>query len=222
MADKLTDRTLLATQTANDDLVHLVDVSDTTQDPEGSSYKAKRSQIATQTFADAAARAAAVPGFVGQVGVQLDTFMDYVAIGTGAGQWVTNKDVWTTPAFNASHYTGTGGTWTVASGDVILFKYKQMGKVLFVKCELYATTIATAPSALNIDINAMTGLTLVEMGVVSGGSNLAMYNNAGTQEVIALYNTSTSIGMKRLFPPNDFADGTDNQDIGFSVVLEIA
>ncbi len=84
---KLTGRGSFATQSANDDLIHIVDVSDTTQDPAGSSYKAKRSQIATQTFADNTARGVAVPGFIGQIGVQLDTGVIYRASGTGAGGW---------------------------------------------------------------------------------------------------------------------------------------
>lgn len=45
MAQKLTDRTLLSPAIANDDLIHMVDVSDTTQDPAGSSYKAQFSQV---------------------------------------------------------------------------------------------------------------------------------------------------------------------------------
>ncbi len=41
----------------------------------------------TTTFADAVARAAAVPAFVGQIGTQLDTDQPYVASGAGAGAW---------------------------------------------------------------------------------------------------------------------------------------
>lgn len=84
---KLTARDLLASASANDDLFHMVDVSDTSEDPAGSSFKAKRSQVATQTFADATARAAAVPGFIGQYGIQLDTSRLYISTGTSAGNW---------------------------------------------------------------------------------------------------------------------------------------
>lgn len=41
----------------------------------------------TQTFADAAARAAAVPDFIGQLGGQQDIGSGWVAWGAGAGQW---------------------------------------------------------------------------------------------------------------------------------------
>lgn len=84
---KVTSRDLLASPSANNDLLHLVDVSDTTQSPEGSSFKATRAQVATQTFADAAARAVAVPGFIGQYGIQLDTTRLYISTGTSAGNW---------------------------------------------------------------------------------------------------------------------------------------
>jgi hypothetical protein len=39
MAEKLTDRTAKTSSFANDDVVHIVDVSDTSQDPAGSSFK---------------------------------------------------------------------------------------------------------------------------------------------------------------------------------------
>lgn len=41
----------------------------------------------TRTFDDAAARAAAVPDFEGQLGVQIDTDVPYLANGTAAGDW---------------------------------------------------------------------------------------------------------------------------------------
>ena len=44
-------------------------------------------QQGTVTFADAVARAAAVPDFNGQLGSQLDTNIAYVATGTNAGEW---------------------------------------------------------------------------------------------------------------------------------------
>jgi hypothetical protein len=40
MAEKLTDRTAKTSSFANDDVIHVVDVSDTSQDPAGSSFKA--------------------------------------------------------------------------------------------------------------------------------------------------------------------------------------
>jgi hypothetical protein len=42
----------------------------------------------TTTFADAVARAAAVPAFDGQFGTQLDINAAYVATGVGAGNWI--------------------------------------------------------------------------------------------------------------------------------------
>lgn len=41
----------------------------------------------TETFADAVARGAAVPDFVGQFGAQLDTDVPYLAYAAGAGSW---------------------------------------------------------------------------------------------------------------------------------------
>lgn len=51
------------------------------------SYAVEDKKILTQVFADAAARALAVPGFVGQLGVQLDTGTQYRSNGITAGDW---------------------------------------------------------------------------------------------------------------------------------------
>jgi hypothetical protein len=45
MAEKLTDRTAKTSSFANDDVVHVVDVSDTSQDPAGSSFKSALGDI---------------------------------------------------------------------------------------------------------------------------------------------------------------------------------
>lgn len=41
----------------------------------------------TATFANAGARGTATPAYIGQVGVQQDTLVPYIAYGTGVGEW---------------------------------------------------------------------------------------------------------------------------------------
>jgi hypothetical protein len=77
------------------------------------------------TFADATARAATIPTYVGQFGLQLDTVILYRATATTAGSWVaTSADMVGAEPANAniqSHVTGTGSPHTLAGvgGDVI-------------------------------------------------------------------------------------------------------
>jgi len=52
MAEKLTDRTAIAVAVTQTDLLHVVDVSDSTQDPAGSSYKATTKQIINSYLSD--------------------------------------------------------------------------------------------------------------------------------------------------------------------------
>lgn len=99
----------------------------------------------TKTFANAAARAAAVPDFDGQLGVQLDTELVYTATGLAAGNWQQSFiQANTTTTFTAetkmyaeatsNFILGTGatnllilalnnaymaGTWNVNTGDVL-------------------------------------------------------------------------------------------------------
>jgi len=52
MAEKLTDRVQIAVAVAQTDLVHIVDVSDTSQDPAGSSYKGTAKQLINSYVSD--------------------------------------------------------------------------------------------------------------------------------------------------------------------------
>ncbi len=89
------------------------------------------------------------------------TWSDY-----GAGMLKTDSSgvmsadsmAWTTPAFSAGNFIASGaGTWTVAAGDVVTYKYMLMGKTMFIAWSLNATTVAqngADPTALQITIPA--------------------------------------------------------------------
>ena len=52
---------------------------------------------------------------------------------------------WTTVAFDAAQYTGSGGmTWGVGAADVVTFKYLVLGTTMFVM-GVWNTTSVTAP-----------------------------------------------------------------------------
>lgn len=53
--------------------------------------------------------------------------------------------------FNASDFTGVSGTWTVEAGDVLLFRYALIGKLMIVWLYLHATA-DTGSDALQIKI----------------------------------------------------------------------
>lgn len=63
---------------------------------------------------------------------------------------------WITPSFSAGDYTGTGlMTWTVASGDVEVMRYRIQGKTMTVNIILTTTTVGgTVNSPLKIKIPA--------------------------------------------------------------------
>lgn len=47
---------------------------------------------------------------------------------------------WAAVPFNAAHYTANAGTWTVESGDVLLYRYMLIGKTLWIALNVQATT----------------------------------------------------------------------------------
>lgn len=79
----------------------------------------------------------------------------YVYDGTSAYWRLLTHDqgAWITPTFTAGDYTATGGgSWTVASGDVITYAYLLRGKTLSVNYKIVTTTVATTASSLDIKI----------------------------------------------------------------------
>lgn len=215
--EKLTDQDALSAETTNDDLIHMVDVSDTSEDPAGTSKKVKRSQFATQTFPDASARATAVPGFIGQFGVQLDE-VDigggiYISDGVTAGDWVPIDGEWTDVAFNASDYEGATGTWTVEAGDVSVNRYKVIGKILYWTVVLISTVTSGTPASLLIDIpNGYTAKKQSEgyLRVRIGGVNSLQF--------VVTAAGSGQIDLQTL--AGGFADGT-YQNLSFNIAFEI-
>jgi hypothetical protein len=84
---------------------------------------------------------------------QYDDFSRWVLVAHDQGPWIT-------PAFNAADFTATGGTWTVASGNVATMKYRLAGRTLHILFQLNGTSIGSTPSALLIGNNEFGGFTL--------------------------------------------------------------
>ena len=59
---------------------------------------------------------------------------------------------WTTVAFDAAQYTGSGGmTWGVGAADVVTFKYLVLGNLMFVM-GVWNTTSVTAPLGTTLKV----------------------------------------------------------------------
>ena len=59
---------------------------------------------------------------------------------------------WTTPTFSAGDYTSDTGAWTVASGNVVTFRYIVVGKMMTVLLTIESSTITGTPGVLHIKI----------------------------------------------------------------------
>lgn len=120
---------------------------------------------------------------------------------------------WTEVAFDAGNFTGT--TWTVESGDVLVNRYKVVGKTLFWNLDVASSTIADAPTFLRVTIPG--GHTLKGSIV----SPCVLYNNAGTAEVAGVNVAAgvTYLNITRL--TGSFANGTNSQRLGFNMSFEI-
>lgn len=84
---------------------------------------------------------------------------------------------YTPVTFNAANFTGVGQTWTVASGNVVEFKYRRTGKTLRGKYFVQATSTGGA-GATELDI-------ALPDGAIANGRNpgLVWINMNGTYEI---------------------------------------
>lgn len=59
---------------------------------------------------------------------------------------------WSAVAYSAGNFVPSAGTWTVASGDQIYFRYVECGKTMMVLLVLTATTVSGGPAGLGVTI----------------------------------------------------------------------
>lgn len=111
---------------------------------------------------------------------------------------------WTPVAFSAGNFTTDAGTWTVGSGDQLVYGYKIMDDMMFVAFTLNATTVATNPTQLRIAVPA-------SKTAKSRADGIASVNDNGTGEVACsclILNSGTYIQVKR-YDGAAFAAATD-------------
>jgi len=80
---------------------------------------------------------------------------------------------WTTFAHAGANFTATGGgSWTVDVGDQAVFRWRTIGKSMFIQAALNATSLAGTVSALNVKIpNSATA-------AGTQGSGCILYDNS--------------------------------------------
>lgn len=69
--------------------------------------------------------------------------LNSLLVGNGTN-FVANTMTWTTVAYSAGDYVGVTGTWTVASGDLVTFKYLLIGNTMHVTLRIAGSTITVA------------------------------------------------------------------------------
>lgn len=111
-------------------------------------------------------------------------------VANNANVWNPIRDyigtAWVSPSFNAGDFTASGSmTWTVASGDVVTYKYVEIGKTMIVAVLLTTTTVGGTPStALKLKIpngrTATGSVSGLAMGLNNGSSFTGFWQTNGT------------------------------------------
>lgn len=124
---------------------------------------------------------------------------------------------WTNQAYDAGDFTASGGTWTVASGNVITNKYKVVGKIMHWIVRLDSTTTSGTPSTLEVLVPG--GHTIV--GDMLGSASVVT-TAAEFEHILCAASGGTQISLLRYGVGVDFSDGTNTHAIYFSGTFEIA
>ena len=147
-------------------------------------------------------------------------FGDTATVGTAA--FAARRDhlhaeptgVWTTVSFTAGDFTSTGGSWTVAAGDVASFEYLVLGKLMLISWNLATTTVGAGASQLLIKIpggktankRADVPCFLTDNGTVYHGQALVQ---SGQTNIIIIRRDGAN-----------FAAATDNTQVGGQIWIE--
>jgi hypothetical protein len=133
------------------------------------------------------------------------------------GFLLASNNVWTSVSFAAGNFTATGGgTWTVASGDQEVFKYRKHGTTLDVHVALISTTVAGTVTALNIVIPG--GFTASRISQVP----IVLFDNSSSVATGAYVRCAAS-GTSLIIVKNDatnFAAATDTTSVRFQIQIE--
>ena len=130
---------------------------------------------------------------------------------------LTIPGVWTTPAFDAAHFTGlTAMTWTVASGDVVNYSYAIIGKIMMVSFFITTSTVGgTLDQELRMLIPASKTATkyVINIGYI-------LDNNVPATALYQVGPDNVYIRISRLDGAN-FTASTDLTRVSGSIIFEI-
>jgi len=77
------------------------------------------------------------------------------------------QGAWISPTFNAADYGATGGTWSIASGNVVRLAYRLSGRTLQIAFQFNGTTVAGTPTVLTIGASQWGGYTPTDASAVA-------------------------------------------------------
>lgn len=122
--------------------------------------------------------------------------------------------------FAAGDYTGNGSmTWTVASGDVEVFRYQQMGQRLKIEAMLFTTTVGGTPSTV-LQIAIPAGFTALVNGSGRSVFRPAYVSDNGTETFGYVTCSSTKIQFVKA-PAANWTASTDNTRVAADLMIMV-
>lgn len=142
----------------------------------------------------------------------------YIYDGTTARWRLTDhtQGAWIAVPFVAGNFTAGSGSWTLASGDQIVFKYVLHGRTLTVLFDLNNTTVTATPADLNIAIPGGHA-SASNAFFIAGGA----VNNGGTREVFFAVPAASSIICRRA-AATTWSTATDTTNVAATVSFEVS
>lgn len=144
-------------------------------------------------------------------------------IKTSAGIYERSRSsaigIWIPVAYAAGNFTASGaGTWTVAAGDQVTYKYMLVGKTMTLQVTIATSTVAGAPNNLRVALpSGFTSLDNVSFPVLL--YNDAAWTSGGVCECAA---AGTDVKLYHNdYGSTNWVNGTDTVYVRFTIELEI-
>lgn len=132
--------------------------------------------------------------------------------------WLSDYVEWTAVSFTAGDFTSNGSmTWTVASGDLLVFRYKIIGKTMQINIRISGSTIGGTPdTTLMIKIPASKTAAIETFGNLFNVSD----NGVNANAIVTAASGQTLLSVSRQDGAN-WTASTDNTSVAFTFQFQI-
>lgn len=127
---------------------------------------------------------------------------------------------WASQAFNAADFSAPAGVWTVESGDVGLYRYTVVGKIMTVSFVINTSTVSATPTYLTLKVPG--GYTVASQAENYYGVGITANNGTTTAARVTVLQGGTGIRIyKGINTTDTYSAETDLTSVRGTITFEV-